>query len=105
MNEEIISLLTKLNDNVETGFKDVNKRIDNVETGFKDVNKRIDKLEATVKSLEGTVKEGFTGIGKTFEEATKANNELESNLNVDIDYLKHKILQIEKDIFVLSPKH
>ena len=45
MNEEIKSLLTKLNDNIETGFKDVNKRIDKLESVGKTFEKGLFKLK------------------------------------------------------------
>lgn len=43
-------------------------------------------------------------VGKQFEKTTKKTVEVEDDLTKDIDYLKYKGLQLEKDVFFLNPK-
>lgn len=128
----MFEMLDKLNTNIEQGFAEINKRIDNTNKRIDDTNKRIDetntRIDNTNKRINetntriddtnrqmniyfdevstrfDTIDERIVGIGAHFEELSKNTIEVQDALTKDTKYLKHKVGELEQEVFFLSPE-
>ena len=89
------SLNKKVNENTAS-LDSLNKKVN-------ENNVRLDKLNITVDRIDNRQKGIFEQTAGLLEFRTIVNDKL-NNLSEDIDYLKHKEQQNERDIFTLKKK-
>ena len=93
MDNQILEMLTKLNDSIEKGFAEVNSRIDKTNERIDDTNKRMD---ARFDSIDAKL----TGVGQHFEELSKNNIQLRNDMKKELKYVTHKINELDREVFM-----
>lgn len=109
MNKEMFEMLDKLNKNIEQGFTEINKRLDDTNERLNDTNKRLDDTNSQmvlyfdeINTRFDKIDERIVGIGAHFEELSKNTIEVQDVLTKDTKYLKHKVGQLEQEVFFLN---
>lgn len=93
MENQILEMLKQMNDRIEQGFTSVNERFDRIDERLNQVELRLGGIEAKLD-----------GIGGQFEETTKqliASNDIGKS---EMKFLTHKVIQLEKEVFIMGNK-
>jgi len=118
LEKEMITMMGKMMEQmneVQTDVKEIktemnvmNVRMDSMESKFdarfNEVDARFDKVDTEIVELKNEVRTGFYGVGKHFEVLAENIIEVEKESKSDVNHLRHKISQMEKDIYMLTPK-
>ncbi|WP_186673060.1 hypothetical protein [Sporosarcina sp. BP05] len=108
MDKQILEMLELMNDKMDKGFTDLNNRMGTIEAKVDSLDAKVDKGLAEMTVWHGersneSVKL-LTSIDNRFD---KLENEIEQ-LNVvtskSVRYLKHKIMELDQEVFLLHPE-
>ena len=101
MENQVLEMLKHMNDRMEQ----MNERMDQ---GFSKVNQRLDGIAERLNQVElrlGGIDEKLDGIGGQFEETTKQLIALDDTGKSEMKFLTHKVIQLEKEVFIIGNKH
>lgn len=93
MDEKIIEMLAKMNQDIAKMNQDIAKMNQDMKEGFKGVNVRLDKIESKLD-----------GVGGQFEILSSYKIELDENVNDEIDFISDKVTRLEKEVFRMKHK-
>ncbi len=113
MEKEIFELMTKMYNEMQKGFANVNSRLDKVESEIKDMKSEITKNSLLIEKANDNIKllaEGqetiINQIGTSSDESsTTINNRLEvielatKSTSKEVKFIKHKLHEAEEEMF------
>lgn len=93
MENQTLEMLKQMNDRIEQGFSKVHARFDRID-------ERLNQIELRL----GGIDEKLDGIGGQFEETTKQLIASHDTGKSEMKFLTHKVIQLEKEVFIIGNK-
>ncbi|MGE6489743.1 hypothetical protein [Paenisporosarcina sp. NPDC076898] len=100
-----------MENHVKEMLKQMNERmelmIEHMDQGFSRVNERLDGIDERLNQVElrlGGVDEKLDGICGQFEETKKQLIALDNTGKSETKFLTHKVIQLEKEVFIIGNK-
>jgi chromosome segregation ATPase len=90
---QVMEMLKQMNERMEQGFSKVNEKLDGIDGRLNQVELRL-----------GEIDEKLDGIGGQFEETTKQLIASDDTGKSEMKFLTHKVIQLEKEVFIIGNK-